>query len=127
MAEVLIWASPSMYYAPRGGGSEWRLIVFRREWSARPVTSYEWRTVRDAGWRSQREWPSYDFNNGSTLGLPPVTRELWKVWQHEVKRLIEGDEFAGAPTEPTAAGLQYVMPGCEKDRSRSSKPQLELF
>lgn len=32
-----------------------------------------------------------------------------------------------ALTEPTAAGLQFVLPGCEKDRSRSSKPQLELF
>ena len=29
-------------------------------------------------------------------------------------------------TEPTAAGLQYVMPGCEKDQSRGPS-QMSLF
>uniref|UniRef100_UPI003BA941EF hypothetical protein n=1 Tax=Stappia sp. TaxID=1870903 RepID=UPI003BA941EF len=38
----------------------------------------------------------------------------------------EGGEGEGS-TEPTPEGLQYVLPGCEKDRSRSSTAQLDLF
>lgn len=40
-----------------------------------------------------------------------------------------GDEGEGSegPTEPTPEGLQYVLPGCEKDRSRTRKAQLDLF
>ena len=38
----------------------------------------------------------------------------------------EGEGSEG-PTEPTPEGLQYVLPGCEKDRSRTRKAQLDLF
>lgn len=34
--------------------------------------------------------------------------------------------YSNRATEPTEAGLQYVMPGCEKDRSRGPV-QTELF
>jgi hypothetical protein len=122
---VLLWASPPMYY-PAGGGSEWRLIVYRHGWSQSPVTAYEWHRTNETGWQAHKQWPTYDFNNGSTLGLPPVTRELWKVWQHQARAIIKGDEFGGPATEPTEAGLQYVIPGCEKDRTRGPI-QMTLF
>lgn len=32
-----------------------------------------------------------------------------------------------APTEPTASGLQYVLDGCAKDRTRTSAAQFNLF
>lgn len=70
----------------------------------------------------------------------------WLLWKRYVAptagsaifRAVEGMEAdqrdaaatiaAGArlTTEPTPAGLQYVMPGCEKDRSRGPR-QLDLF
>ena len=47
----------------------------------------------------------------------PPDRELG------MQRKITRRELA---TEPTPAGLQFVMPGCEKDQTRGPK-QLSLF
>lgn len=41
-------------------------------------------------------------------------------------RRMTGPAFPRAATEPTPAGLQYVMPGCEKDQTRGPV-QMSLF
>lgn len=51
--------------------------------------------------------------------IAPATR---RQFQAEIAALL-----SEAATEPTPIGLQYVIPGCEKDRSRNPKPQLDLF
>ena len=117
--QVLLWASPARLMAGRGR-FEWRITVIRSRWDGAPSTLYEFRPFGATAWESQRRWPSYDINNGMTLGLPAVTREL-----HDLHRETLRQWFRPA-TEPTHAGLQYVMPGCEKDQTRGPA-QMSLF
>ena len=47
---------------------------------------YEWRRIGQPfeHWRQARDWPSYDFDNGQTRGLPVTLRKLYDAcpWAH---------------------------------------------
>jgi hypothetical protein len=129
MEIVLLWGSPAMLAAGRGR-FEWRVIVYQQGWdkTARgfgPFTAYEWRPLGSSPWQAQEAWPSYDADNGATAGLPAVTRELYDRHRRTLRDIIAENKPAAA-TEPTPEGLQYVMPGCEKDRTRGPA-QMDLF
>ena len=61
------------------GKHEWRVvkylawIVVQHEW----CTGYEWRPVGSVDWRSEKEWPTFDADNGQTAGLPASVRKLF--------------------------------------------------
>lgn len=59
--------------------------------------------------------------------LPPGTFKESGTGVNTVLVVIDAPEKQAAVTEPTREGLQYVVPGCEKVRTRSAKPQMELF
>jgi len=61
-----------------------------------------------------------DFKKAMTLG-----RDLQRRFKADYEARQEGAHYS--PTEPTQAGLQYVIPGCEKDQSRNPNKQMELF
>lgn len=61
------------------GKHEWRLIIHQSR--VRPghnATTYQWREIgQRLTWNDQRSWPTYDFNNGQTAGLPVTLRDLY--------------------------------------------------
>lgn len=38
---------------------------------------FEWRRQERDPWQGQRQWPTYDINNGMTLGLPKSLKKLY--------------------------------------------------
>lgn len=55
-------------------------------------------------------------------GAEPANQRQFDAYPQGLQRWLSSEPA----TEPTDQGLQYVMPGCEKDRSRGSK-QADLF
>jgi hypothetical protein len=71
----------------RIGRTDWRLIIVparlnlpgESPWN----TKYEWR--RDGGpWRPDREWPTYNRDDGTYAGCP---RTLPRLWEREARAL----------------------------------------
>lgn len=58
------------------------MTIGKHEWRMRfeigGTTAYEWRRLGTAAWQGQRQWPSYNVNNGLTLGLPASLKKLWE-------------------------------------------------
>lgn len=58
------------------------MTIGKHEWRMRfeigGTTAYEWRRLGTAAWQGQRQWPSYDLNNGLTSGLPASLKKLWE-------------------------------------------------
>lgn len=80
------------------GKHEWRL---RYEVSG--TINYEWRRPPAQSWRHYRDWPTYDFNNGMTLGLPKglkrlFAREATDVAAQKARRFVIVDINARADT-----------------------------
>ena len=50
--------------------------------------------VTDDTWRNYREWPRYDFNDGTYGGLPRTLRKLWEANRMEIERIRHGKEPA---------------------------------
>lgn len=128
MDTILLWGSSTM--ADRKG-IQWRLIVFQRGCDASaagfgPFTAFQWRSGPDHNWKDQEVWPAYNPDNGQTAGLPVVTRDLYEFHRPTLDAMLATKRARRAATEPTPEGLQYVMPGCEKDRTRGPA-QLSLF
>lgn len=84
------------------GKHEWRLIVIpspkynlkTKEIEEGRATLYQWRTPAyvflhhrfHAGyWQSQRDWPRYNINDGSYLGLPRSLRKLYEQYEAEIR------------------------------------------
>lgn len=65
------------------------MTIGKHEWRLRfepgGTIAYEWRRLGNADWQGQRQWPSYDLNNGLTLGLPA---SLKKLWERERQRIV---------------------------------------
>ena len=69
-----------MYYASEPikiGKHDWRVIVVDSRFGNSRCTEYQWRGMFGY-WRSSRDWPSYDINNGMTLGLPKTLAKLYE-------------------------------------------------
>ena len=76
------------YYATpalRIGDHEWRCIVvpFWLDTQQR-ATRYQFRLPGGA-WRSHREWPNYDINEGMQLGLPKQLSRLYRDYRGEIE------------------------------------------
>jgi len=68
-----------MYYASEPikiGKHAWRVIVTDSRFGNSRCTEYQWRG-EFGNWRGSKEWPSYDINNGMTLGLPKTLSKLY--------------------------------------------------
>ena len=86
----------------RIGKHEWRLVQYRGTYqryvgdetggkgryveTPTVFVDYEWRRLDGPleYWRQARDWPSYDFDNGQTRGLPVTLRKLYDacLWAH---------------------------------------------
>lgn len=67
-----------MHYASKPmkiGKNDWRVIVTDSRFGGR-CTEYQWRGESGC-WRASRDWPAYDINNGSTLGMPKTLAKLY--------------------------------------------------
>jgi hypothetical protein len=121
LKHVLLWGSPARQDRT---GKQWRVIVYQRGFDPDcatfgPYVGYEWRPYPSADWRPETDWPGYDHNDGQTAGLPDVTQEIYKANRETLDLMLSAKRDKRRPsTEPTPAGLQYVMPGCEKDQKR---------
>jgi hypothetical protein len=84
----------------------WRIVVRDYEMPNGKVTrctAYEFKRppikaggfmVTDDTWRNYREWPGYDFDDGTYGGLPKTLRKLWEVNRVEIERILHGKESA---------------------------------
>lgn len=90
--------TPRTHYGPAftAGRHEWRIKVTHLDgiapsWSAEfrePAQRIGMLTVDAGPWRHQREYPSYDINNGQTGGLPRgVLRQASTVYDSYVANL----------------------------------------
>jgi hypothetical protein len=97
-----LYESPPM----KIGKHFWRIVVRSYEMPDGRVTrctAYEFKRpaikaggfmVTDDTWRSHREWPGYDFNDGTYGGSPKTLRKLWEANRVEIERIIHGKEPA---------------------------------
>ena len=96
--ENVIWTAEPR----RIGKHEWRLVQYRGTYqryvgdetggkgryveTPTAFVDYEWRRLGQPveHWRQARSWPSYDFDNGQTRGLPVTLRKLYDAcpWAH---------------------------------------------
>jgi hypothetical protein len=84
----------------------WRIVIHDYEMPhgrATQCTAYEFKRspikagdfmVTDDTWRNYREWPGYDFNDGTYGGLPRTLRKLWDRNRVEIERILHGTEPA---------------------------------
>ena len=84
----------------RVGKHEWRLTLYRTTRHDRPLIGYEWRRtdgtpirrscpggvyfLDGSTWMPDKDWPSYNHNDGQYAGLPRTLRKLWEYcpWAH---------------------------------------------
>ena len=77
------------------GKHEWRIVVVTHERYGR-VTAYQWRKVahelapRPNSWRSDREWPTYNGDDGIYCGLPKTLIRIYEKQQDEIGAALEG-------------------------------------
>ena len=82
------------------GKHEWRLTLYRSPHHDRPLIGYEWRRtdgrpirrrcpggdyrLDGSTWMRDRDWPSYNHNDGEWGGMPRTLRKLWErcPWAH---------------------------------------------
>ncbi|MBF0392693.1 MAG: hypothetical protein HQL38_08415 [Alphaproteobacteria bacterium] len=85
------------------------MTIGKHEWRIRfdegGTINYEWRRLGQRMWRSYRDWPSYDFNNGQTAGLPASVK---KLWERERKRV---DLHTGRISPVQQLSLFAAIPG----------------
>jgi hypothetical protein len=83
------------------------MLIGKHEWRIRYEVSgtinYEWRRPPAQSWKHYRDWPTYDFNNGMTLGLPVglkrlFAREAADVAAQKARRFVIVDINAHAGT-----------------------------
>ena len=81
----------------RIGKHEWRLTLYRSPHHEHPLIGYEWRRADGAPirrkcpggaywldgstWMRDRDWPSYNHNDGEWSGMPRTLRTLRKLWE----------------------------------------------
>ncbi len=119
------WASEPLAI----GRHEWRMVSFDGS-----TVEYQWRTAGALVWNRARDWPSYDFNNGQTLGLPSRLRCLhaanrdWKERaQAEALPLDFGaaDQRALDPAERQRRAEAERLELLQRSRMRSTKAQAD--
>lgn len=71
------------------GRHEWRLQVYVHPPHGR-CARYRWRRAGDTVWREDREWPSFDGNDGVTGGLPRRLATLFARHRAAVRAALEG-------------------------------------
>jgi hypothetical protein len=80
------------------GKHQWRIIVtpegHTRYEFKRPPIKVGGFMVTDNSWRNYREWPGYDFNDGTYGGLPRTLRKLWEANRVEIERILYGKKPA---------------------------------
>jgi len=69
------------------------VVVSRFQWK-KPPLCFEGFVVLDDVWHHEREWPGYDFNDGTYGGLPRTLRKLWEANRVEIERILHGKEPA---------------------------------
>jgi hypothetical protein len=57
------------------------------EWRRMPQDAYE-QAVLDTRWQSYRQWPTYDFNDGTWGGLPHSLRKMYERNRAVVEALL---------------------------------------
>lgn len=89
----------------RIGKKEWRLVVYdaRGYLGAKVFTDYEWRepawnTLPPDDWRSMKDWPTYDHNDGCWAGCPKTLRKLWEREFPAIRHHLEPGAPEPAPT-----------------------------
>jgi hypothetical protein len=116
------------------------MMIGKHEWRLRYEVSgtinYEWRRPPAHSWEHYRDWPTYDFNNGMTSGLPAglkrlFAREAADVAAQKARRFVIVDFNARANTVKLASpeGVTYssleghsqilrireaIAPGCDR-------------
>lgn len=97
---------PHTYESPpmRIGDHDWRIVVMpsRFPQGAPLVTEYQFRRAIPFGsniaserWIPDRDWPTYDSDNGVTAGLPVSLRRLFDREKAEVYRALGKPAAAG--------------------------------
>lgn len=74
------------------GKHEWRMVVRPSTVTPGALSSaHEFRALADGGrWRDYREWPSYNFNDGTYAGLPrSLLTRLWPLCEAKVRELCK--------------------------------------
>lgn len=99
------------------GTHEWRI-----RYDVSGTINYEWRRPPAHSWRACCYWPTYDFNNGMTLGLPKglkrlFAREADDVAAQKARRFVIVDINAHAGTAKLISpeGVTY---GCLEGHSQ---------
>lgn len=78
------------------GKYTWRMIVLDSERGNGRVTDFEW--CDNGNWRPQREWPTYDFNDGCFAGCPKGLRKIWEAYRPEIEAALEQRPVDREPT-----------------------------
>lgn len=105
------WASEALAI----GRHDWRMVSFDGA-----QAEYQWRASGTLVWRAAREWPTYDFNNGQTLGLPSRLRSLYAAnsdWK-------ERAQAEALPLDFAAADKQAVAPAVRQRRADAERLDL---
>lgn len=99
------------------GTHEWRI-----RYDVSGTINYEWRRPPAHSWRACCDWPTYDFNNGMTLGLPKGLKRLFEreaadVAAQKARRFVIVDINAHAGTVKLISpeGVTY---GCLEGHSQ---------
>jgi hypothetical protein len=75
------------------GKHEWRVLVCEDQFYG-PCTFWQWRRLQPRtswercvcdGWQEYRDWPTYNFNDGSYSGLPKTLRRLYDANEWAIK------------------------------------------
>jgi hypothetical protein len=67
----------------------WRIVV--KNGLLGRATEYQFRVSDNstAPWKSHTEWPSYDFNDGTYLGLPKRLVRIYKAHESEIEEALK--------------------------------------
>lgn len=99
--ETVLYAAP----VERIGRHEWMLRVDIDACYGN-CTRYRWRRVGEIVWREEREWPTYDSNNGATGGLPRRLSRYFQRHRGAIEAALEG----ATPRSPTQGDLFDPVP-----------------
>ena len=66
---------------------EWVLDVYKDDFYG-SLTRHRWRRVGDSRWRKDKEWPTYDSNNGATGGMPKGLARHYRLHQAAIEQAL---------------------------------------
>lgn len=94
------------------GRHQWRMVVKDSVYGGRS-TEYQWRSTGSQPWRPDKEWPSYNSNDGTYAGCPHSLRDrIWEPNLMAIQAALDGkngDLFAWG-NETSIADVTSVVP-----------------